>query len=159
MESSYLSLYQSKDFLDHGYAATESGACERLSRDCCRIAFLSLFVQNNPYFCVAKTTILPLGNSPLKPNKVALGHLRKKAVYCLAEHYSFLTVSFSGKPAFRRKIPSFLCLKHGVQASEIRLVASEKALFLSYRISSWQLLSLSLVGRLVRSLARLSTRS
>src|SRR3990167_9479030 len=176
--------------------------------DCCRIAFLSLFVQNNPYFCVAKTTILPLGNSPLKPNKVALGHLRKKAVYCLAEHYSFLTVSFSGKPAFRRKIPSFLCLKHGVQASEIRLVASEKALFLLrsehysfltvsfsgkpafrrkipsflclkhgvqaseirlvasekalfllYRISSWQLLSLSLVGRLVRSLARLSTRS
>src|SRR3989338_2903063 len=35
------------------------------SRDCCRIAFLSLFVQNNPYFCVAKTTILPFGNSPL----------------------------------------------------------------------------------------------
>src|SRR3989338_7911887 len=32
--------------------------------DCCRIAFLSLFVQNNPYFCVAKTTILPFGNSP-----------------------------------------------------------------------------------------------
>jgi len=27
---------------------------------------LSLFVQNNPYFCVAKTTILPFGNSPLK---------------------------------------------------------------------------------------------
>jgi len=25
---------------------------------------LSLFVQNNPYFCVAKTTILPFGNSP-----------------------------------------------------------------------------------------------
>jgi len=36
------------------------------SRDCCRIAFLSLFVQNNPYFCVAKTTILPFGNSPFK---------------------------------------------------------------------------------------------
>src|SRR3989344_884594 len=33
--------------------------------DCCRIAFLSLFVQNNPYFCVAKTTILPFGNSPV----------------------------------------------------------------------------------------------
>jgi len=37
-----------------------------LAGDCCRIAFLSLFVQNNPYFCVAKTTILPFGNSPLQ---------------------------------------------------------------------------------------------
>jgi len=39
-----------------------------LAGDCCRIAFLSLFVQNNPYFCVAKTTILPFGNSPCRRN-------------------------------------------------------------------------------------------
>ncbi|OHA22139.1 MAG: hypothetical protein A2W52_03925 [Candidatus Taylorbacteria bacterium RIFCSPHIGHO2_02_49_25] len=38
--------------------------------DCCRIAFLSLFVQNNPYFCVAKTTILPFGNSPSISNRL-----------------------------------------------------------------------------------------
>ena len=42
--------------------------------DCCRIAFLSLFVQNNPYFCVAKTTILPFGNSP-----------------CIVRHHKLLT--------------------------------------------------------------------
>jgi len=39
------------------------------SWDCCRIAFLPLFVPNNPYSCVARLLILSFGNSPIIDDK------------------------------------------------------------------------------------------